>query len=116
MDIAYVVTAVLLSVVLIGSGTAKLRRVPQVVEGLGKANVPDSWFPPLALVEFAGAAGLLIGIGVRPLGLAAAVGVVLYFVGAVGAHLRAGDRAGVGTPAGVLVLAVATLVFAALTV
>lgn len=107
--VAYAVAAVVLSLVLVGSGRAKLVKDARVVEGLSKAQVPLSWYPPLAMVEFAGALGLLIGIGWRPLGIAAAIGVVLYFVGAVLAHVRARDLAGALVPGAVLVLAVAVL-------
>ena len=54
--------------------------------------------------------GLLAGIVYRPLGIAAAIGVVLYFLGAVITHLRAGDKKGVGTPAAIMLVAVAPLV------
>jgi hypothetical protein len=44
----------------------------------------------LGAFKAAGAAGLLIGLlGVRPLGIAAAVGLVAFFVGAVITHIRA---------------------------
>ncbi|MFB7915982.1 DoxX family protein [Streptomyces sp. NPDC056061] len=50
------------------------------------------------------AVGLLVGIGCRPLGVAAAVGVVLYFLGAVIAHLRVKDVK--GTPGADVLLVV----------
>jgi hypothetical protein len=112
MSIAYVVAAILLSAVLLGSARAKLTRDEKVTAGLTKAQVPISWFNPLAVTEIAGALGLLIGIGWRPLGIAAAIGVVLYFVGAVLAHVRAKDYAGAPVPGIILLVAVATLVFA----
>ena len=110
MDLMYVVCAVLLAVVLVGSGLAKLTRDQRVRASLDQAQVPHSWYAPLAAVEFAGALGLCVGIAVRPLGVAAAVGVVLYFVGAVVAHLRVRDTAGAGVPAGLVALAAAALV------
>lgn len=113
MSIAYTITAVVLSLVLVGSGRGKLVRDPRVTEGMSKAQVPQTWYAPLALVEFAGALGLLIGIAWRPLGVAAAIGVVLYFVGAVLAHLRAKDTAGAGVPGAILLLAIVVLVLGA---
>lgn len=94
MFIAYVVVAILLSFVLVFSGRSKLVKDADVTATMTKLGVPLSWFAPLALVEFAGAAGLLIGIFYRPLGIAAGVGVALYFVGAVIAHARASDIKG----------------------
>lgn len=54
-------------------------------------------------MELAAAAGLLVGIAWRPLGVAAAIGVVLYFLGAIGAHARVKDVKGM-PPAAVLLL------------
>jgi len=73
------------------------------------------WFPWLAACEFAGAVGLLIGLAWAPIGIAAAVGLVLYFLGAIVAHLRVGDIKGIGTPAVPFGLAIACLVTRILT-
>lgn len=106
MSVVYVVVAIVLAVALAGSAVAKLRRVESVTTSLTGVGVPLSWFPPLAAVELAGAAGLLVGIAWRPLGVAAAIGVVLYFLGAVLAHVRARDVAGMPPAAGLLAFAV----------
>ena len=42
-------------------------------------------------LEVAGAVGLLVGIGLKPLGVAAAGCLVVYFVAAIGSHLRKRD-------------------------
>jgi uncharacterized membrane protein YphA (DoxX/SURF4 family) len=94
MYIAYVVVAILLSFALVFSGRSKLVKDADVTATMTKIGVPLSWFQPLALVEFVGAAGLLIGIFYRPLGIAAGIGVALYFVGAVITHARANDIKG----------------------
>lgn len=111
---AYAVCAVFLAAVLVVSGRAKLIRDPKVQESLDRARVPHSWYAPLAAAELAGAVGLLVGLAWRPLGVAAAVGVVLYFVGAVLAHLRARDAAGAPVPGVLLALAGVTLVLGVL--
>jgi DoxX-like protein len=54
-------------------------------------RVPRSWIRPLGLVLAGGAAGLLIGFAVPVLGLLAAAGLVLYFVCAFAAHVRASN-------------------------
>ncbi len=111
MYIAYLVVAVLLSLLAVVSGVAKLRRTPHVVKVINEVvRVPMKWFPWLAACEFAGAAGLLLGIAVAPVGLAAAAGLVLYFLGAIIAHVRVGDVKGIGTPAFPFGLAVACLI------
>lgn len=110
MDIAYVFVTILFSLLLLASGAGKIRGIQPVVEGLSSINVPAAWFPLLGATLVAGAAGLLIGIGVPAIGLAAAAGLVLYFLGAVGWHVKEGDTAGAARPAPLLLLAVAALV------
>ncbi len=110
MFTGYIVVAALLAAVLLLSGRGKLTRDEKVTAGLQRANVPLNWFPPLAALEIAGAVGLVAGIWLAPLGVAAAIGVVLYFVGAVVAHLRAGDAKGLNAPLPLLLFAVAALV------
>jgi hypothetical protein len=62
-------------------------------------------------LKAAGAAGLILGLaGVPILGIAAAAGLVLFYIGAVIAHLRVRVLHTIAFPAGFLVLAVATLV------
>jgi DoxX-like family len=111
MQMVHVVLAVLMSLLATLSGVAKLRRDPHVVKVVNSVvRVPLKWFPWLASCEFSGAAGLLVGIAWPPVGLAAAAGLVLYFLGAIIAHLRVGDVKGVGTPGFPFGLAVACLV------
>ncbi|WP_427896190.1 DoxX family protein [Kribbella sp. GL6] len=55
-------------------------------------HVDHRWILPLGLLLGAGAAGLLVGLAVPVLGSVAAGGLVLYFLGALTAHLRVGDR------------------------
>ncbi|GAA2642320.1 MULTISPECIES: DoxX family protein [Streptomyces] len=91
MFLAYAVVGGLLALVLAASATFTLQRNEQVVAGIRKVQVPDSWLPGLAALKAAGALGLVAGLWVTPLGVAAAVGVTLYFVGAVISHLRVKD-------------------------
>ncbi len=73
-----------------------------------RVNVSRKWMVPLGTLLAAGAAGLLIGLALPLIGEAAAAGLVLYFVCAIGAHVRAGDT-GVGGAVFFLVLAVCAL-------
>jgi len=59
-------------------------------------RVPRSWVPVLGALLAAGSLGVLAGFAVPPLGILAAAGLVLYFVGALIAHLRVGSRQLVG--------------------
>ena len=88
MNIALIVLALLLGVAATGSALGKLRRVPSVVESMHGVGVSDSQIRVLALLESLGALGLLIGIWIMPVGVAAAAGLTLYFIGALIAHAR----------------------------
>jgi hypothetical protein len=99
----------LLSLALLGSAAGKLTKHPKVVESLGKGGVPSSWHPRLAAAEIACAVGMVLGLWVPALGVAAAVGVVLYFVGAVIAHVRVSDNE-VAAPIVFIVLSVIVIV------
>ena len=72
-------------------------------------RVPRSWVPVLGSLLAVGTLGLLAGFAVPPLGTLAAAGLVLYFTGALIAHLRVGSRNLVGW-AVFFATAVATLV------
>lgn len=62
----------------------------------------------IGVAELAAAVGILAGLRVRPLGIAAAVGMVVLLIGALIAHTRAGDAAKEQAPAGVALLAAIT--------
>ncbi len=109
--IASTIIAIVMSLLLVFSGVGKLRHDPRQVHTIHEVvGVPMRWFPWLAACEFAGAAGLLVGIVWWPLGIAAAVGVIAYFVGAIVAHVRVRDFKGLTGPALLLLFAVAVLV------
>jgi SNF family Na+-dependent transporter len=73
-----------------------------------RVRVSRRWMVPLGTVLACGAAGLLTGLVVPALGTAAAIGLVLYFICAVTAHLRVHDRQ-VGGAVFFLLLAAAAL-------
>jgi len=55
-------------------------------------RIPRRYVPVLGGLLAAGTTGLLAGLAVPALGTAAAIGLVLYFTGALIAHLRVGSR------------------------
>jgi hypothetical protein len=111
MYVAYIVVGILFALGLAMSGRSKLVKEERIVKGMAAVGVPESWFPLLASAELAGALGLLIGIFWAPLGIAAAIGTVLYFLGAIGFHLRASDFKGLPPAALMLVFGVLALIF-----
>ncbi|UQX05411.1 DoxX family protein [Streptomyces sp. RerS4] len=80
------------------SGFSIFRGAAFVVEPLVEYGVPKSWWMWLATSKVAGAVGLLVGFLVPAVGVAAAVGLVLYFTGAVITVLRARSYAHVAFP------------------
>jgi hypothetical protein len=91
MFIATAIVSSLLACGLLLSAQAKLAHQSAVMTTTASVGVPEGKVWLLACAEIAGAVGLIVGLWLWPLGVAAAVGVVLYFVGAVSAHLRKYD-------------------------
>ncbi|MGW0395962.1 DoxX family protein [Streptomyces sp. NPDC003042] len=73
-------------------------RAKWVVEPLAEYGVPQSWWIWLGLAKAAGAVGLVAGLFVPVIGLAAAIGLVLYYTGAVITVIRARSYAHVPFP------------------
>jgi hypothetical protein len=90
--IAAIVLSVLLAVVLIPSALAKLSRDERQISGISALGFPSNRIWLLAVAEVAGTVGLGVGLLWWPLGVAAAVGLIGYFAGAVGYLLRAQVR------------------------
>ena len=106
MHITYMAITVLLALLVTFSGLAKIARKADVVKTVHEViGVPMKYFSLLAVCEFAGAIGLVTGIWWPGLGVAAGIGLVLYFVAAIVSHLRVGDRNGIGPAVLMLVLA-----------
>jgi hypothetical protein len=79
-----------------------------------RVGVPPSWFPVLGTLKAAGATGLVLGVSDVPfIGVAAATGLVLFFLGGIVVHLRAHEHRQIFITLGYLALAVASLAFAA---
>jgi|SRR5215831_15678260 len=97
MEIASLVITILLAAMVLFSGIGKLRNDPHIVKVVHETvGVPMKYFPLLAACEIAGAVGLVLGIWWLPLGVAAGIGLLLYFLVAVLSHLRVGDLKGIG--------------------
>ncbi|MFI8522275.1 DoxX family protein [Streptomyces sp. NPDC085481] len=71
------------------SGASIFFRAKFVVEPLAEYGVPRSWWNLLGAAKLAGAVGLLVGYAVPAIGIAAAIGLVLYFAGAAITVIRA---------------------------
>ncbi|GGV14117.1 membrane protein [Actinomadura cremea] len=109
----YVVVTVATIAANAGMAAADFAKAPIVLANSAEVGLPASWVPYLGALKAAGAAGLLLGlVGVPFIGIAAAIGLVLFFVGAVAVHVRTRVFHNLAFPGGYLALAVASLVLA----
>ncbi|XVV07202.1 DoxX family protein [Actinosynnema sp. CA-248983] len=109
MSTAYVVVTVLAVVANLAAAGVDYARSGWVLANMAAYGLPASWIVPLGVVKTAGALGLVAGFVVPWVGVAAAVGLVLYFVLAVGVVMRARRWGDVVYPSAFLGLAVAVL-------
>ncbi|HLG70930.1 MAG TPA: DoxX family protein [Chloroflexota bacterium] len=123
MFIAYITVTLLLSGYLGFSSVATFARFKPILVNMAPAGVPESWLPVLAALKGAGAIGLLVAavlqlvgttdnatlLAAKLIGTAAEAGILVYFVGAVVAHLRARFYS-FGPAASFLVLTIAAIV------
>ncbi len=91
MFIAYVIVTLVTAAYNLTSAILDFVKFPPILEVMTKAGVPHSWLPKLGVLKLAGAIGLLVGFAVPWLGVAAATGLVLFFVAAVIVHMRVRD-------------------------
>jgi DoxX-like family len=118
MFTAYVVVAAVAGITNTFSATVDFIGYAPLRARMANAGVPPAWLPLLGALKLAGAFGVLVGIAVPPLGVAAAVGLILFFLGAIITLVRAQyrrryfDRGDYLLTVGYLALATATLVLA----
>ncbi|OBK89830.1 DoxX family protein [Mycolicibacter sinensis] len=106
----YLAVITVTAVVTIAIAIADFIPAQFVLANSAQVGVPRSWLPLLGGLKLAGGAGLIIGLAGAPLiGVAAAAGLVAFFVGAVVTHLRARVLYNIGFPAAYLLLATASL-------
>lgn len=91
---------------------ADLARARFVLANSAEVGLRSEALPYLAVLKGAGAVGLAVGLaGITPLGLAAAVGLVLFYLGALGAHIRASVLRNIAFPLLFLALALSALFY-----
>ena len=116
MFVATVVLSGLLALVFGAGAAGKLTRAPGELDKAAKLKIPWPRYRLIAVPEAAAAAGLLAGLGIAPLGVAAAAGLVALMAGALAFRIRVHDAIPwLLGDAAVLVLAAVTAVLRALT-
>lgn len=109
MNIAYYIVGAVAALWVGFSGYALFTKQQFVVEPLEQYGVPRSCWNPLAAAKSAGALGLIAGFAVPMIGIAAAIGLIVYFLGATATALRARSYGTAVFPLLYLVPVVATL-------
>jgi hypothetical protein len=111
MTTACVVVTLFTAVITAAVGVADLIPAGFVLANSAEVHVPRSWLPMLGTAKLAGAIGLLVGLVALPaIGIAAATGLLLFFIGALIAHVRARALYNIAFPGAYLALSAASLV------
>ena len=110
------VLAIIVAVTFVFTGGIKLFNVPASLAIRDSLDVPPAQWRLIGVLEWLGAAGVVIGLAYRPLGLLAAIALAGLLVGAMLTRVRAARRhqrsetVGVLLDASTFVLAAATAV------
>jgi hypothetical protein len=106
-QLALLVVTLLTAAVNVGIAAADLAGARFVLANSAEVGVPRSWLPRLAALKLG-----LHGAAPRPLGAAAACGLVLLYLGALAFHLRARVLHNLAFPGFYFATAVASLALA----
>ena len=109
MFTAYIAVTIFTAAANTYAAIVDFRRPQWVVDNITKWGGSRSWLFPLGALKAAGVLGLLVGIGVPQIGVAAAIGLVLFFVGAIAVVIRARWYSHLPWPSTYLMLAVGSL-------
>lgn len=102
----FIALSLLLVAVCVLPAAAKLLGHPKMRQSADRFDIPWHRYRLIGVAELVAAAGVLTGLAWRPAGLAAAAGMTLLLLGALGTHRRAHDRVADALPA-LVALAVA---------
>jgi DoxX-like family len=91
MFVATAILSGLLALLFTAASLGKVRREQRQVDTAEKLKIPWARYRLIAAPEAAGAIGLLVGLKVAPLGVAAAAGLVALMAGAVFFRARVHD-------------------------
>jgi hypothetical protein len=97
--IAAITLSVLVALVFVANGVAKLLGHPKMIEASTHLGYSMRAFRIIGLLEVLGALGILLAPLCVPLSVTAAIGLVLLTLGGFVAHLRASDPIRLAMPA-----------------
>ncbi len=93
------VLAAVLAAGFVAIGAAKVLALPAMRERAARFGFTVAAYRRIGILEWAGAAGVLIGLAAPVIGLLAAMGLLLLLAGALAAHLRHHDGLREAVPA-----------------
>ena len=92
VNIVAIIVGLVVSVMCLGSAVADFKKNPQIVASLTHLGVNTDRMSALGALKLLGVAGVIIGFWVTAIGVAAGIGLALYFIGAIAFHVRAKDN------------------------
>jgi DoxX-like family len=95
----FLALSLLLTLACVGPAAAKLAGAPAVRESAAHFGIPWSRYRLISVPELAAAIGVLAGLRVNALGVAAACGMAILLIPALIAHRRARDSIATMAPA-----------------
>jgi hypothetical protein len=110
MRSAYLIVTIVAAIANIYAASADFKRPKWILLNMSKLGIAERWLPSLGWLKALGAIGLLAGIAIPAIGVAAAAGLVLFFVGAMITAMRARWYAHLPYPLVWMVMAAASLV------
>lgn len=106
MTTPLLITSLILAAIFLFAGSPKVLALPFAAKQAEHLGISVSNYRLIGLAEYAGAAGLLVGLWWPPIGVLAAAGLAVLMFGAAIAHLRVKDPVLMAVPAVVLGVAV----------
>lgn len=86
---AYLIVTILAAAANIYAAMNDFRPPAWLLSNMKRLGVRERWLKTLGVLKALGAVGLLAGIGIPLIGVAAAAGLVLFFAGAIVTSIRA---------------------------
>ncbi|MBX6324866.1 MAG: DoxX family protein [Chthoniobacterales bacterium] len=105
----YILVTILAAAANLYAAANDFLRPQWILDNIARCGGRPSWLLPLGTLKGAGALGLLVGVFVPSIGIAAALGLVLFFIGAIAVVVRVRWYSHLPWPAAYLLLAIGSL-------
>jgi DoxX-like family len=99
MNTLTIIVTVLAALLFLAAAWVKFRGEEHSMQTRDRLGISPARYRFIGVLEVAGAVGALVGLGVRPLGVAALAGLVLVAIGACATQIRLHNPASEARPA-----------------